>query len=159
MAGLVDSAVELGGLRALELAGFERLGRSAPHAAPAAAARWLAGASLAHAWRAAAVAELLPVSVGLAHAAELTTWPGGPLGELATAVLSHGAPDPGDFDARDLVGCLVAELYPALEAAYVARLRVAEAAYWSDRPVARALVRILADLGRTAGEGRFVLAD
>lgn len=88
---LFDSSRHLGGLRAVELTCFRRLGERAPRLVPASRARWAASASHAHAWKASLLEVLLPVSVGLPGLEELTILPEGTLAdELARALPDLG---------------------------------------------------------------------
>ena len=63
------------------------LGERAPQLAAPGCARWAASASLAHAWRASLLEDLLPVSVGLPDLEELTVLPAGALAEELARVL------------------------------------------------------------------------
>jgi len=161
---LLDSARYLGGLRAVELACFHRLGERAPRLAEAACARWAASASLAHAWRASAVESLLPVSVGLPGLAELTVIPEGQLAEELDRALPELALEPhsrsrdslGD-DARLLVAGLCGRLYPLVRSEYSRRLELASLA--ADGPVIRVIGRVVADLEAVRSEGSSLLGE
>jgi len=165
---LHDSAVQLGGLRAIELASFERLGARAVRDGDDAEARWCASASLAHAWRAGLLEDLLPVSAGLPSADDLTVLPAGPLAEALDRALP--AVPPGADDTADRVlqaggsqpdgGCalvadLVEGLYPALSAVYEHRIATAGAA--ADGPLVRTLTRVSSDLREVTARGAMLV--
>ena len=144
---LLDSADLLGRCRYVELAAFSLLGRRAPGCEGPAVVAYLAGASLAHGWRAGQLEALLPVSTGLPGAAELTRSPAASTDlalELATA--------PGG-DA-ELLDALLGAIYPSMSAGYAERLSAASPA--ADPPVARTLRRLLADLEELRREGELV---
>jgi hypothetical protein len=158
---LLDSARYLGGLRAVELACFERVGERAPHLGAPQCARWAASASLAHAWRASLLEELAPVSVGLPGLAEVTVVPDGPLGaELARALPISGGPvqsrDIATDDGWSLITDLCDRLYPLLLAEYARRLELASPA--ADGAIVRALGRVTTDLETVRAEGATLLA-
>ncbi|MGO9332991.1 MAG: hypothetical protein ACLQCU_02855 [Acidimicrobiales bacterium] len=162
---LLDSSRHLGGLRAVELTCFRRLGERAPRLVPASCARWAASASLAHAWRASLLEVLLPVSAGLPGLEELTILPEGTLGdELARALPDRGQAlaergrvrDPRDRDSREydglsLIADLSGRLYPLLLAEYARRLELCSPA--ADGAVVRAMGRAMADLEVVRAEG------
>lgn len=156
---LLESATELGRLRAAEIACFECLGALAPRLRPAPFALFAASASRAHAWRAALVEELLPVSDGLPSAAELTV-AGGLLSE-GLGLLAGMGRDPSasggpTADGARVVSLVLERLYPELVAAYgslLARCRPV-----SDGAVARNLRRALSDLEAVSGEGAALFA-
>lgn len=153
---LHQSAAGLGRLRYVEVGFFERVGRRASLLEPAPVAIWAEAASLAAAWRASLIAELLPVSVGLPDAAELTR----SAGEAVDAALDRLGPPPAEgaadqgagqpgsavagLDGAALVEHVAESFYPALLAAYETR-RAARAPA-ADGPVLRMLVRVIADL-------------
>jgi hypothetical protein len=161
---LLDSARYLGGLRAVELACFERVGERAPRLAAPACARWAASASLAHAWRASLLEELLPVSVGLPGLADVTVLPEGPLGaELARALPSResassigGSRDSETDDGWLLISDLSGRLYSLLLADYARRLELSSPA--ADGAIARTLGRAMADLEVVRTEGATLCA-
>lgn len=164
---ILESAKTIGALRAVELACFERLGERAPLLSPPSCARWAAAASLAHAWRASQLEELLPVSVGLPSLDEVTVLPDGPLGAeldltlpaLGDAVRLAGDARPSESageaaeagDARAFVAELSSRLYGQLLAEYSRRLEVSSPA--SDGAVLRTLGRVVADLEVVRAEG------
>ncbi len=140
---LLESARALGGLRWVELASFELLGRLAAGGGDAgsldaSAAVWASGASLGHAWRANELERLLPVSVGLPSAAECTVAPGrlveGFVGELARHVAAPG----------EGLACF----YDLLVSAY--EVRAAHPLEAADGAVVRTLGRLVADLRNAA---------
>ena len=140
---LLESADLLGRWRFVELAAFVALGRRAASCEVPSVATYLAGASLAHGWRARLVEERLPVSVGLPGIAECTRAPSHEIGEaLATAVAG---------DDAEVLDALLGALYPAMSAGYAERLAVASPA--ADPPVARLLGRLLADLDAVRRDG------
>ncbi len=157
---LHESAAGLGRLRYVEVGFFERVGRRAAHLEPSAVAIWAEGASLAAAWRAELLAELLPVSVGLPKSDELTCSAGaavdlvldrlGPPAREAgrdtgpvlvpTGHGRHGGAPAGPA----LVEHVATTFYPGLLAAYESRRAACSPA--ADGPVLRAMVRVIADL-------------
>jgi hypothetical protein len=155
---LVESSTSLGALRAVELCLFHRLGERASLLEPVGCVSWAASASRAHAWRAALIEELLPVSVGLPPIAELTVLPEGELVDELSRVLPEreaasdgpvvaegtGNVRNGDRDGRWLVGELVGPIYQLLLAQYYRQLEACEPA--SDGAVVRNLQRAVADL-------------
>ena len=147
---IVESARVTGGLRFVELSCYEALSLAATAAdgddAPLAV--FLAAAGLAHAWRAEQLAGLLPLSVGLPGAAELTRAPS-PAAAEALSLLAAAAP-------AELAAVALGALYPALAAAY--ELRSARAAPAADGPLLRVWRRVSADLAAVSGEGTSVLA-
>ena len=158
--GLLESVAHLGRCRFVELAAYERLGALSGRCVDPAVGVFLSSASLAHAWRAEALEELLPVSEGLPGIAEATTSPG-PLVDRAldaccgAAGAADGAPEPptsqlGVPGEQELVQALCGALYPAMLAGYGRRLEWCSPA--CDGPVARTLRRLVADL-------EFVLAS
>ncbi|MHB8245709.1 MAG: hypothetical protein ACYDGN_10220 [Acidimicrobiales bacterium] len=141
---LWETARVLGGLRWVELQGFEVFGRlGATAGVPASADEPSVGvpasaASLAHAWRAAQIESLLPVSSGLPGADECTREPSPLVGEWVGGLRSAtAAPSDG-------LAAAVRSWYGDLEAAYEARL--AHVHPGADGPVQRILGRLLADL-------------
>jgi hypothetical protein len=161
---LHESAAGLGRLRFVEVGFFERVGRRAAALEPAPVAIWADSASRAAAWRASLLAELLPVSVGLPDAEELTR-SAGPAVDQALDRLGPPAGDalgdpphrrktaPGAetprpaadwLDGPDLVAYVVKSFYPALLGAYEARQ--ASHCPAADPPVLRVLARVVADL-------------
>ncbi|MCU1493911.1 MAG: hypothetical protein JWO62_1675 [Acidimicrobiaceae bacterium] len=145
---LLESADLLGRYRYVELAAFVALGKRAAHCSEPTAAAYLAGASLAHGWRAHLVEERLPVSVGLPTAADCTRSPSPELDSALVALT-------GGEDVEVLDGLLGA-LYPAMAAGYVERIAAASAA--ADPPIVRLLGRLLADLDAVRREGAGVAA-
>ncbi len=154
---LHDSVAHVGGCRHVELACFAIAGRAAPRVG-APFAGFLSGASLAHAWRAAQLAELLPVSVGLPEATAVTKSPG-VLANEAMALLEGAAGHDGDIadDGRALTAGLVRALYPAMADGYRARFARCDPA--PDAALARTLQRLLADLESVAENGLALLVD
>jgi hypothetical protein len=153
---LVESSRQLGALRAVELECFRRLGGRAARLEPASCARWAASASLAHAWRASLIEELLPVSAGLPPPEELTVLPTGTLGdELARALPEiESVPAPGvgrRDDGWQLVTELAGRLYPRLVEEYTRRLEKCSPA--ADGAVARTMRRAVADLESVRADG------
>jgi hypothetical protein len=127
---------------------------------PAAAMVWLAGASMAHSWRAEQIRVLLPVSVGLPGAEELTCSPGA---QVEKALEAATAPS---LDVDSLFAGLVDVIYGSLIDSY--RQRLASASPACDPPVVRVLDRLVADVesvrrsGATltrAGRDRPISAD
>ena len=162
---IIESAGHLGSLRAVELACFARLGERAPELSPASCARWAASASRAHAWRAALLEDLLPVSAGLPGAAELTVLPESPLGEELARSLpvpgrDPGAPRSAERDSRpdnglELVSGIVSRLYPLVLGEYALGLERCTPA--ADGAVARGIRRAVADLEAVRAEGAALL--
>ncbi len=155
---LLESAKWLGGLRAVELTCFARLGERAPQLAAPACARWAASASLAHAWRASLLEDLLPVSIGLPNLDDLTVLPAGALADELARVLpsvdAHPLPlsrDSGTDDGRVLIADLSHRLYPFLLKAYNDRMELASPP--ADGAVVRNLARAVADLEIVRNEG------
>jgi hypothetical protein len=153
-----------GGFRFAELALFELLGRHAPSCAPDVAVSFVAGAALAHAWRAGQLAALLPVSPGLPGAAACTRSPSAAFDGAIGLITAHcegpagaerAAPAGDAHDTAELLDALLGPLYGELQAAYAARL--ATCAEASDQALARVLRRVSADLGQVRGEGRGLL--
>jgi hypothetical protein len=161
---LHESAAWLGRIRYLELGVFERVGQRAASLRPAPVAGWAEAASLAAAWRASQIAELLPVSAGLPDAGALTRSAGAAIDEaldllgpppghdLVEDPDGSGSASPGAapdlvgpfLDGPALVDHVATSFYPSLLAAYEARRRVHSPA--ADGPVLRVLVRVVADL-------------
>ncbi len=155
---LLDSARHLGGLRAVELACFRRLGEQAPRLVAPAYARWAASASLAHAWRASLLEDLLPVSPRLPSLEELTVLPAGPLGDALSQALPEPdeawAASPGDSPGDDgwrLLARLSGRFYPLLLADYRHRLAICSPA--ADGALVRTIGRAVADLETVRAEG------
>jgi len=162
---ILDSARHLGGLRAVELTCFRRLGGRAARLSPASCARWAASASLAHAWRASLLEDLLPVSVGLPGLDELTIVPPGTIADELARVLPVSDQGLLDFDdssgsqGRDsapdnglpLVAGLCDRLYPLLLADY--KLRVERASPAADGAIVRMVRRAASDLEIVLAEG------
>ncbi|MGA3214148.1 MAG: hypothetical protein ABSD97_00470 [Acidimicrobiales bacterium] len=159
---LLESSRHLGALRAVELTCFRRLGERAPRLAPPSCARWAAAASLAHAWRASLLEDLLPLSPGLPGPAELTVLPEDLLGdELARALpeqgddafpgMAAGFCDSPSDNASQLVADLAGGLYPVLLARYRLRLQLSSPA--ADGAVVRTIGRAVADLEAVQAEG------
>jgi hypothetical protein len=121
----------LGGLRFVELALFEWLGRVAVTLADDDEVVWASAGSLRAAWRALQLEALLPVSVGLPNATS-TTAPG-PLVAGAVAQL-----DVGDVPET------ASSWYEVLLVAY--RQRLAWTAPAADAPLERMLTRVVTDL-------------
>jgi hypothetical protein len=123
-------AFVVGGLRWVEMRGFEVLGRLAtgPEEIAPAARVWASSASLAHAWRAAQLEALLPVSVGLPRAEKCTRAPG---------------PLTAQWCGR--LGLEQASSLQAVLAAAYAR-RAGDLRPGADDPVAGTLARLVADL-------------
>ena len=140
---LLESADLLGRWRYVELAAFAHLGRRAPACEAPALSAYLAGASLAHGWRAGVVEELLPVSAGLPEPGTCTRAPSLELVEALELAV--------DGDDVDLLDALLGALYPAMAAGYAERLAVASPA--ADPPVVRAVGRLLADLDAVRRDG------
>lgn len=128
---LRESARVLGGLRHVELSAFSRLGEAATSGSlPARAAALSSAASMGHAWRAAQLEALLPVSAGLADEA----WTASP-GEAAEAALEELATAPlGEREG----------FYHGLEEAYRRRLTHTQEA--TDGAVFRTLRRLCDDV-------------
>ncbi len=155
---LLESARCLGGLRAVELTCFARLGERAPQLASPGCARWAASASLAHAWRASLLEDLLPVSIGLPDLEDLTVLPAGALAEELARVLplvdARPLPPSRDTrtdDGRALIADLSHRLYPFLLEAYNDRMELASPS--ADGAVVRNLSRAVADLEIVRNEG------
>jgi hypothetical protein len=138
---LLESAGALGSLRWLEIEGHARLGALAAGASVSPrTAVWASGASLAHAWRATQLRELLPVSAGLPGVDE-STQPA-PSGAAVAQALEVAVL------TRD--SSALSQWYRALSAAYSAlSAGVGEAA---GAPARRMLNRLAADADREAGE-------
>jgi hypothetical protein len=130
----------LGGLRAVELSCFERLGQMACGAPgnvdggadDAAASVWASQASLGHAWRASQLEELLPVSVGLPSVAECTRMPG-PLTEEFVGTLARAVAPSWYRTLAQAYERRLAKLHPSADR-YVARVleRLVEDVRWSE---------------------------
>jgi hypothetical protein len=138
---LIESAGALGSLRWLELEGHARLGAlAAAGSLSPRTAVWASGASLAHAWRAAQLRELLPVSAGLPGVAE-STQPA-----ASGSALAH------DLEVALLAAdsSALSQWYRALSAAYSSLSAVAGEA--GGAPARRVLNRLAADADREAGE-------
>jgi hypothetical protein len=147
---LLESIDLLGRYRYVELAAFAAIGGRATSAEAPAVQRYLAGASLAHGWRARVVEERLPVSVGLPGTEACTRSPS-PSVDRAIALAAEPGPDSSILD------CLARGLYPAMAAAY--RERIAAASPAPDGPVVRALGRIVADLEAVIAAGLVLLGS
>ncbi len=139
---LLESADLLGRYRYVELGAFAALGARARTAAPRFAA-FLAGASRAHAYRAALFEARLPVSVGLPGPEELTRSPHLAIDEVLDALSAEP-------DDQLVLDALSGVLYPAMAASYAERLAAASPA--ADGGLARALRRAIADLDAVASE-------
>jgi hypothetical protein len=146
---LLESVDLLGRYRYVELAAFTAIGKRAGAAQIPEVQRYLAGASLAHGWRARTIEDRLPVSVGLPGTDACTRSPS-PSVDRALALCVEPAAD------HDVLAALVGVLYPAMTSAYRERIAVASPA--ADRPVVRALGRVLADLESVIAEGEALLA-
>ncbi len=124
----------LGGLRFFELAAFEHLGIIASEGRDQGLEPnervWAASASLAHAWRAAQLEALLPVSVGLPNAGECTRSRGPEIDDLVAALDYRSA----------------AHIYGVLASSYERRIEFPHAA--GEPFVLRTLSRLLDDLPR-----------
>ena len=161
---LHDSSRQLGSIRALELACFRLLGERAPRLEPASFAVWAASASRAHAWRAALLEELLPVSAGLPGLEELTVLPGGALGEALARWLPESGDGFADDEYRDrrsdnglrLVADVTGRLYPLLIGEYA--LHLDKCTSTADGAVIRAIGRATADLEAVQQEGAVLCA-
>ena len=151
---LLESARVLGGLRWVELEAFKMLGAFAvsppgsgfgPGSGPGPEiTQWASGSSLAHAWRATQLEELLPVAAGLPGAEECTTSPGLAAGQwLATLRAGLVGVDAGAAES-------VPEHYGQLAAAY--ELRASNAHASADGPVLRTLERLSGDVRSIARE-------
>jgi hypothetical protein len=141
---LVRTAALVGGYRYVELALFAELGASAPQRPRPEVAVFLAGAARAHGFRAGLFEGLLPVSVGLPGALELTVAPDEQLDAAFSALVKE--------DDETLIGELVEVLYPSMLATWRAHLDVSSP--FSDPPLRRVLERAIADLEQHCGEGR-----
>ena len=126
---LAESADLLGRYRFVELECFAQLGERAARCERPEVARYLSGAARAHAWRAGLLEALLPVSVGLPAAAELTVSPHPALGSALQELVAA--------EDDSLVEGLLTVLYPAMLAAYRAHLE--RCSPFSDPPVRRTL--------------------
>jgi hypothetical protein len=141
---LLESADLLGRYRYVELEAFALLGARASSTSEPAVAGFLAGASLAHGWRAGLIEERLPVSVGLPGAAACTRAPSPEVDAALAAIVAAG-------DDAEVLDGLLGGLYPAMGAGYAERLAVASPA--PDPPVQRLLGRVLADLDAVRRDG------
>jgi hypothetical protein len=133
------------------LAGPGDPGRAPAPPVPPGVRVWLAGAAMAHAWRAAQIRPLLPVSVGLPGEAELTRSPGPEVGEaldLATAPF---------LEADSLLTGIVEIIYASMLEGYEQRLAAASPA--SDPAVSRVLARLAGDLRSVRAAGARLLDD
>jgi hypothetical protein len=156
---LPEASKYLGAVRAVELACFRRLGERARWLEPASCARWASSASLAHAWRASELEVLLPVSVGLPGADELTVLPTSALADELARALPEGAGKLAGAESRDsqtvsgprLVADIVERLYPLLLVEYARHLLRPSPA--SDGPMLRGLGRAAADLEAIRADG------
>jgi len=113
---------------------------------PARARVWLAGASMAHSWRAEQIRPLLPVSAGLPGAEELTRSPGPQVDEVLDLATSPS------LKLDSLLAGLVEVIYASM--IYEYRQRLAAASPACDPPVVRVLGRLATDLesARAGGE-------
>lgn len=134
---LFESVAFLGHCRYVEHSLFTLLGARARACSSVKAVGYVAGASLAHGWRARLLEERLPVSVGLPDATACTVSPSEALDAALAALV--GAPS----DA-DLLDGLLGGVYTAVAAGYAERLAVASPV--ADPPVVRLIGRLLADL-------------
>ena len=161
---LHESAAGLGRLRYVEVGFFERVGRRAASLQPPQVAIWADSAARAAAWRASLLGELLPVSVGLPAAAELTRSAGAavdlaldrlgppedetrlfPPSRQRPAMQAVPSRPAGEvLDGPALVAHVASSFYPALLGAYEGRRAMDSAA--ADPPVRRVLARVIADL-------------
>lgn len=141
---LLESADLLGRYRYVELAAFAALGERARSCSDPALACYLAGASLAHGWRARQVEERMPVSVGLLDVAACTRSPSPEVDE-ALALLA------GPGDDADVLDGLLGALYPAMDEGYA--LRAVAASPACDPPVVRLIGRLRCDLDAVRREG------
>lgn len=138
---LIESAVALGGLFWVELEAFGLLGRlSSSGSLPAVEAMKAAGAARGHAWRAAQLEELLPVSSGLPGHDELAVSPGAAASRWVGSLAGLFAPEQ---EPRRL------QWYRELGAAYKRRLVHASPA--SDAATVRVLGRLLSDIEAAQG--------
>jgi hypothetical protein len=145
---LLETVDLLGRYRYVELAAFSALGRRAPRSSAPAVAVYLAGASLAHGWRARLVEERLPVAFGLPGVADCTRRPSSEL-DAALAVLAAA-------DDADALDALLGSLYPAMASSWAEHVVAASPA--ADPPVVRMLGRLLGDLEAVRRDGTAVAA-
>jgi hypothetical protein len=146
---LLESVDLLGRYRYVELAAFTAVGARAASAQAPGVQRYLAGASLAHGWRARMIEDRLPVSVGLPGTDACTRSPSSSVDRAISLCVEPAVDD-------DVLIALVGALYPAMAAAYRERIAVASPA--ADRPIVRALGRVLADLESVIADGNALLA-
>jgi hypothetical protein len=136
------SAELVGALVALELSLHGRTGALAAEVEQPALCSYLAMASMAHAWRAGLLEELLPVSVGLPGKDELVVVAPGD-----SALAGDLAPD------ESLLPALLARVYPELLARYEAAAAVGTVWAASHGPLVLAAQRAGADVRRVVAEG------
>ncbi len=158
--GIEHSARVTGGLRFVELSLFRLVGASAgdPGLGDDEVACYLAGAALAHAWRAEQLGALLPVSAGLpgAEACTVCPSPAARAALAAVAAFSTTLPAGPPGGAGELLDALVGPLGDALDDAYAGHQ--ASSGEGADLPLRRVLRRVRADLAAVAAEGRELLA-
>jgi hypothetical protein len=131
---LLEQAHAVGALVAAERLLFELLGRRATDGGlTAPLSVWASGASLRAAWRAEQLAALLPVSVGLPAAGELTA---SPPHDLRITLLE------GSGETDIAIDCLA--LYEELAQRYARYLKAASEA--ADKTYGIVLRRVIADL-------------
>jgi hypothetical protein len=147
---LLASVDLLGRYRYVELALFTALGDRSASITDPPIRRYLAGASMAHGWRARVIEDLLPVSVGL-PGTEASTRSPSPAVDLAIARLVADGAD------LSVLHAVVETVYPQMAAGYRARIDVGSPV--PDGPVLRALGRVLDDLSSVARVGRDLLGD
>lgn len=147
---LLESAGLLSRYRYVELETFTLLGERASGCSAPVAAAFLAGASLAHGWRARLVEERLPISAGLPGVAACMRSPSPELDAALALIVSGG-------DDADVLDGLLGALYPAMAVGYADRIAVASPA--ADPPIVRLLGRLLADLDALRREGAEVAAQ
>lgn len=137
---MVDTARVVGGLRRVELALFVALGHAAPLLELPEQVVWASSASLRAAWRASQLDCLMPVSTGLAPAADRPD----AVGPATASALEALAVFRASAEAPVGVPELAADWYDALLGAYRYRLeRLSPAA---DGPLERVFMRVAGDL-------------
>jgi len=143
MKPLTESAEIIGKFRYVELQFFSFLGKQSQIVETPRLSVFLFSASRAHGWRSQQLFDLLPVSLGLPGAEELTV---GPTSDFDNVIRKLG-----DLQSDGLLlGILATELYPTLLSCYQERLN--NCLDPADAALRRILYRIIGDLQSVADE-------
>jgi len=140
-----ESADLIGRYRYVELLAFNLLGERAPSCDTPKGALFLASASRAHAYRAQLFEELLPVSLGLPSAKDLTRTPDPLVDEALRCCVAEGRD-------VDVIYALISAVYKSALIAYEGRL--SQCAGPADRALSRTLRRAIGDVEVICGQGR-----